>query len=167
MTPTANMFMNIIYRKVTFSFRNFFKYHKHRREYKKFVNNIKNGSPSFGVLWKMADFIKLAELVFFYDNSLKNTEFGLYSSKGYNPEENGFKIRTNECSIVIKLYSGLEKVVLSIERLNGENLKTTLTFISDGWYGSHTTYDEMLLEQVIKIINSRILMLFEHCYDLR
>lgn len=167
MMQPSNTFISIIYNKVNFSLKTFFKYFKHKKEYKKFIKQIKNGSPSFGVLWKMADFIKLAELIFCYDNSLKNTEFGLYSSKGYAPEENGFKIRTSECCIIIKLYSSLNKVVVSYERLIGDNLKSSFTFINDEWVEDPTVYDEMMLEQIIKIINKKILMLFIHCYELR
>lgn len=167
MLKTTNVFMDMIYRKTSFSFLHMLKYFKHKRELKKFERDIMNGSPSFGLLWKMADFIKSAEAVFFYDNSLKNSEFGLYSSKGYIPGENGFKINSPDCLLIVKLYSDSQRVVLEVDRTKGEGMKSHLAFCNEEWEGEPTIYDEMLLEQLIKLINSKIMMLFEHCYALR
>lgn len=167
MTASTNVFMNIIYEKVKLTPKTIFKYIKHRRKLKKFMKDIDLGSPSFGLLWKMADFIKASEEVFFYDNSTKNTEFMLFSSRGYIPGENGFKINHPECFIVVKLFSDTERVVVEIERTHGDRLKSRLAFIGEQWEGEPTLHDEMLLEQIIKIINSSMLNLFKHCYDLR
>ena len=164
---TPNVFLNLINDKVKLSAKTFFKYFAHKREVKKFRKSIKNGSPSFGLLWKMADFIKGAEKIFFYDNSTKNTEIGLFSSKGYNPGNNGFKINTPECFVVVKLFSDDQKVMIELERRNGEGIKTLFVFEKENWVEEPNLYDEMLLEQVIKIINSRMLMLFDYCYELR
>lgn len=163
----TNIFMNIIYKKVNKSFKNFFKYKKHAKSVKKFRKRILEGSPSFGLLWKMADFIKLAEIVFFYNNSIKNEEFGLFSSKKYSYGENGFRISTKECIIVLKLFSDSQKVMLEIERKGGDGNKTSLSFIENEWITEPSIYDEMLLEQIIKIINEKIIKLFDYCYDIR
>ena len=167
MTKSTNIFMNLIYKKTTFSLFHLIKYFSHKRELKKFKKTLMNGSPSFGLLWKMADFIKIAEIVFFYDNSLKNSTLGLYSSKGYIPGENGFKINSEDCLLVIKLYSDSQRVVLEVDRTKGECMKSHLSFINEEWEGDPTIYDEMLLEQLIKLINSKIIALFKYCYDLR
>lgn len=164
---TTNVFLNLIYEKTKLSFKTFFKYFIHKRKVKKFRNDILKGSPSFGLLWKMSDFIKGAEKIFFYDNSTKNTEIGLFSSKGYSPGNNGFKINTEECFIVVKLFSDDQKVAIELERRNGEGMKTLFVFINEEWAEEHNLYDEMLLEQVIKIINSKIILLFDYCYNLR
>ena len=164
---SINMFMNMIYEKVKLSPMTIFKYIKHKRKLKKFIKDIDQGSPSFGLLWKMADFIKYAEEVFFYDNSTKNTEFRLFSSRGYIPGENGFKINHPSCFIVVKLYSDTERVVVEMERTMGDRLKSRFAFSNEQWEGEPTLHDEMLLEQIIKIINGSILDLFKYCYDLR
>lgn len=169
METTTNVFVNMILNKVTFSWRHPFKYLSHKMELKKFKKKIDRGSPSFGLLWKMADFIKYAEEIFFYDNSnTKNDNgIGLYSSRSFNAGENGFKIINSKCTITIKLLSESQKCILEVARNSGAKLKNTMEFISDNWSGEPTAYDEMLLEQVIKMINSCILKLFDFCYNER
>lgn len=157
----------MIYDKVELKFCNLFKYFSYKRKVNKFRSNILNGSPSFDLLWNMADFIKFAEGIFFYDNSLKNTEFGLYSSRNYTNGQNGFRVSTPECRLVIKLFSDHQRVCVEIERIKGEGRKSTLSFTDGDWDDSHNQYDEMLLEQIIKVINSSIIALFDHCYNLR
>lgn len=164
---TTNVFLNLIADKTALSFKTFFKYFRHKRKVKKFRNDIINGSPSFGLLWKMSDFIKGAEKIFFYDNSTKNTDIGLFSSKGYAPGNNGFKINTEECFIVVKLFSDDQKVMIELERRTGECMKTLFIFENENWTSEHNFYDEMLLEQVIKVINNKMIRLFDYCYDLR
>ena len=99
---SGNLFINTIYDKTKLSLKTLFKYLKHNKQKKKLIKTIREGSPSFGLLWKMADFIKYAEELFFYDNSTKNTEIGLYSSRGYTYGCNGFKINATDCFITIK-----------------------------------------------------------------
>ena len=164
---SINPFIGLIYEKIDLKFKTLFKYRKHRKKVKRFIKDILECSPSLDILWKMADFIKLAEKIFFYDNSIKNTEIGLYSSKNYPVAQNGFRISTAECRVVIKLFSDVQKVCVEIERLKGEGGKISLSFTNGEWDNTPNQYDEMLLEQIIKIINSRIIVLFNYCYDLR
>jgi hypothetical protein len=138
---------------------------------RKFRKTILEGSPSFGLLWKTADFIKISEIVFFYNNTHSlDSEFAIYSSKEYIAGTNGFKLKDDKTGVilVIKLISDSQKVVVDIERQHGNKLKNTMTFVNNNWQDSdYTAYDEMMLEQVIKIINNRIIALFDHCYSLR
>lgn len=164
---SANEFINVIQEKTKFSIFKIIPYIKYRRKLKNFKKEILNGSPDFYTLWIMADFIKLAEYIFFYNNSIKDEEIGLYSSKGFIPGQNGFKVHTKECTIVIKLFSETEKVVVELERNTGERDKSVQSFIKGKWETKPDTYNEMLLEQTIKIINSSILNLFNWCYDRR
>ena len=165
---TPNIFMNIISEKNPKGF--IFKW-AHKIKFHKFRKMILEGSPSFGLLWKMADFIKIAEVVFFYNNTHSlDSEFAIYSSKEYMAGTNGFKLKDDKtsCIIVIKLISDTQKVIVDIERQHGNKLKNTLVFVDNKWQDTnYTAYDEMLLEQVIKIINSKIIALFDHCYSLR
>jgi len=160
-----NIFTELIYEK--HHKMNFIKRFFYRRRVNKFIKNIENGSPSFDLLWALSDFIKIAEMVFFYDNSLKNESIGLYSSKNYQDYNNGFKITCKDCSIVIKLYAKSKEVALSIERHNGEKTATSISFMDNQWVGEPTMYDEMLLEQVIKRINEKAIALFWFCYNQR
>ena len=146
-----------------------FKRIAHKSSVKSFIKKIHKGSPGFDMLWQMADFIRISELVFCYDNSLSNTNIGLYSSKNYNQGTNGFKIIDVgfNCIITIKLFAKSRQVALEIERTNGENMRTSINFIDEKWEHNPSIYDEMLLEQVIKSINKRIIMLFDYCYELR
>lgn len=161
----SNVFIDKIYSKVTKG--GLFKRLLHKADIKRFIKQIDKGSPGFGMLWQMADFIRIAELVFCYDNSTSNTEIGLYSSKNYNDGTNGFKIRDINCSITIKLFAKSKQVALELERTNGENMRTSINFIDEQWEHNPSIYDEMLLEQIIKVINKRIIMLFDYCYELR
>lgn len=166
-TNTSNIFMNTIYDKVDFSLKNFFKYFKQRRKYKKLIKDIDNGSPCFGVIWKMCDFIKLAEIVFFYDNSVENKEYGLYSSNNYTPGENGMKIHDTEVDMTIKLKSDRSVVIIELDRNLGNHHRTKMEFENDNWKGIPDIYDEMILENIIRIINRKFLCLFKDLYDQR
>ena len=80
----------------------------------------------------------------------------------------GEKVNNKEydVTITIKLYKETSKVALEISR--GKNKKTTtMYFIHEQWDKEPTVYDEMLLEQSIKIINCEIIKLFDECYNLR
>lgn len=163
-----NIFMEMIYNKVNYTVFSLFKSIRYERKVKKFRKTILNCSPSLDLLWDMAEFIKLAEVTFFYDNSLKNSEFGLYSSRNFTPAQNGFKVYIpSQCRITVKLFSDEQRVCVEIERLKGEGGKTILSFINGDWEENHTVYDEMLLEQVIKFITAKIIYLFDYCYENR
>jgi hypothetical protein len=164
-----NMFMEHIYNKKQFKLSNLFQYLKHRKAVKKFKKDISNGSPSFYVLWQMADFIKLAESVFFYKNTQKDSEFGLYSSRNYAAGSNGFRVTDveNGLRVTIKLFNETVQLLLEIEYIGSDHPKEYLSFEDNDWENAHNIYDEMLLEQIIKSINHNILRLFDSCYDKR
>lgn len=164
-----NMFMEHIYGKQQFKLSNLFQYLKHRKAIKKFKKDIGEGSPSFNVLWQMADFIKLAESVFFYKNTQKDSEFGLYSSRNYTAGSNGFRVTDaeNNLRVTIKLFSETKQLLLEVEYIGGDHPKEYLSFKDNDWDCPPSIYDEMLLEQVIKSINHNILRLFDSCYNKR
>ena len=166
---SLNIFMKYIYDKEQFKLLNIFKYWKHRVDLKRFKRNIFEGSPTFNILWQMADFIKLAESIFFYKNTQKENTFGLYSSRNYTSGTNGFRVTDSYrgLKVTIKLFSESRKVLLEIDYLNSENQKQSLSFTDNDWDIIPTAYDEMLLDQVIRSINFSILKLFDDCYDKR
>lgn len=164
---TMNIFMQYIYKKINMNFFNIIHYMIHIYKINKFKKEIHNGSPGFDVLWQMADFVKLSEMVFCYDNSIDNKDIGLYSSRNYQNGTNGFRIIEENYDITIKLFSKSKEVALEINRSRGEKLKTAISFKDNKWKDNHDKYDEMLLEQVIELINTKILLLFDYCYNAR
>lgn len=165
---SLNIFMKYIYEKEPFKLSNIFRYLSHKRSVNKFVKDIENGSPSFNILWQMADFIKLAETVFFYKNTQKDSEWGLYSSRNYANGTNGFRVSCEGgLRITIKLFNESKQVMLEIEYLTSDSPKQIMTFTDNDWDIAPTAYDEMLLDQVIKVINRKIINLFYSCYNKR
>ncbi len=163
----TNIFIQYIYKKIKLNKFNFIKYLIHRYRINKFKKEIYNSSPGFDILWQMADFIKLSEMIFCYDNNTKNKDIGLYSSKNYENGTNGFRILDSNCDITIKLFSKSNEVALEINRSIGEKSRTSISFKNNEWEKNPSIYEEMLLEQIIKSINSKILLLFDYCYNLR
>lgn len=168
MKKSSNPFIDMITKKQTKSFRHYIRYRSHKRTLKKFRNYVLKGSPDFDFLWTMADFVKLAERIFFYNNTNKDTkenDIGLYSSRKFEDGQNGFRIDTKECTIVIKLYSYDKRIAVELERKNGTHMKSLQTFANGDWESNYNIYDEMLLEQTLKIINGEIIKLFDWCYN--
>ena len=160
---STNMFINMIYGKKKKSVFGFLGYLLYKRKVNKFRNKILEISPSFEVLWEMSNFIKLAEEIFFYDN---NVDGSLYSSRSYRDGENGFKIN-DICTVIVKLYEDKKRVNLEIKHNNGVELLSRYSFKDSEWTTDPTIYDEMVLEQIIKIINKHIIDLFDMCYRAR
>lgn len=146
---------------------NFISKLRYKRKMKYFISNIEKCSPDLGLLWKMADFIKLCEEVYFYDNNPDNPAMGLYSSKKYEAGQNGFKIKDEDLGIIIliKLNSNTKYVYLEIHRLK-TGLNTTFSFKNNGEDKSaQSVYSEILIEEVVKIITSKIISLFKYYYN--
>ena len=105
MGKTKNIFMRMIYDKnKTFILFRWFKY-------RKFLRQLDKSAPSFDLLWQIADFIKLLETVYFYDNSSTNE---LYSSNNFDSSENGFVIRKEGRTIRVKLYEYTREIALEV-----------------------------------------------------
>lgn len=141
-----------------------------KRKIKKFKKAILNGSPDFDTLWDMALFIKNAEKIFFYDNDIDkvDNELGLYSSKNFPLKQNGFKITTDSCRVILKLFiegPDSKRLALEIDTSDPKYGKINLTFVNSKWNKEPTMYDEMILEQVIRLINNQIINLFDYCFN--
>lgn len=150
----TNIFMSLVNDSMKFSFIHFFKWRKYRKKYHKFCDTITNGSPSLGVLWYFAEFIKYSEIIFFYDNS---KDGWLYSSNSYDPGENGFRIKTKDCIITIKLFSDNQIVGIDIENTAGGHIKTNYTFENGQWTTTPDEYDLLHIETIISIINDSMI----------
>lgn len=158
-----NIFIDIIYSKVNRSFKHPIKYLKHRIKLNKFKRYINGVSPDFNLLLEMANFVKIAEVVFMYDNR-KDTPNKLFSDQYYKGDRNGFSIRTDECYVSISLREQNRNVSVELVRTNGNHLKTVQTFKDSEWVTKQTMFNELLLEQTIRIIDKAILELFDWCY---
>lgn len=141
----------------------------YKRKLKKFCKNILKSSPSFETLWDMALFIKNAEKLFFYinnPNKMSDT-IGLYSSRNFPNNQNGFKLSTTYCQIILKLYIELnndKRLVLEIENKDS-GMRSNFVFINNEWIKDHSKLDEFFLNNVIGLINTHIINLFSFCLE--
>lgn len=162
-TKKLNMFIDIIYEKMECRsvFSKFFNYLKMKR----FKRILLTSSPSFYTIWQISDFIKYAERLFFYSNNIKNA---LYSSTDYVDGENGFKIKDKNVIVTVKVYKVSAKVTLQIDYINSstslKKIPTSMEFVNNVWVEDHTKYDEILLENVIRIIYKYVFELFDELY---
>lgn len=158
-----NTFMGYVARAVQPKFGQLIKYWKWNKKYKAFKKMIMSSAPDFGTLWQFAEFIKQAEMIFFYNNN-KNEE--IYSSTGYNPGENGFKLRVyDDAEIIVKLFIDNETVMMDLNRLKGTNLKNSYVFQGGQWMYNPDCYDMILLDQVESIISKAIIYMIDWCID--
>lgn len=141
----------------------------------KFISNIRfkrtcrkifDTSPSFGQLWNFANFIKLAEEIFFYNNKRDSL---LYSSASYKAGENGFVITSEADHVIItvKMYSDTQYIAMDVKRTNGTNMLTSIAFKENNWVEEPEESSIILLDNIIGIINRHIIMLLKYCYDRR
>jgi hypothetical protein len=127
-------------------------------KFNKFCKETMRSSPSLGVLWYFADFVKLAERVYFYGNTKDSS---IYSSKSYQSGQNGFIIndKDNELRIVVLLDSDEQSVRVEIKRT------TEHMFINNAWTEDRENYDEVLIDNAIGIINSHMVSLLKWCWN--
>ncbi len=119
-------------------------------------NEIKKSSPSFGVLWQFADFIRLSDRVFLIGSDTSNT---LYSSDGYDRNSNGFIIRDCETNtrIVYKLNHRSSEVKIEVSKLSTKGaIICEFTFENGKLDPSMEKYDDMLVKNIIDITNRYI-----------
>lgn len=109
-----NIFIEYIYNKKRFGIIPWIKY-------KIFVYKLNKINPNFGMMWQIADFIKLLEQVYMYDNSSAST---LYSSS-YKNGLNGFVLNKPEFVIKFTLDSSDESIAIDISRTKGTKLKSS------------------------------------------
>ena len=160
---SINIFINLINKKTLC--KGIFKKIFHKIKVKRFRKTIYKGSPSFIVLWNFADFIKYAEEIFFIDNDNSDRN-GVYSSRNYKSGQNGFKVTTNDVVITVKLFNSSCTVAIDIGYRKNDR-HNQFSFKNEEWVNEPSVYDEMLLEEIIKIINREMIILYDNCYDKR
>jgi hypothetical protein len=163
----SNLFidrLNDIYIPEKHTIRNHIKAYKSRERYDAFIDTIMHGSPDLNLLWQFADFIKLSERIYGYDNSSKNKVFSSYK---YSEGENGFKLTTETCTIVIKLFEKDNAVGIDIENTHGSKLKSNFYFEDMSWTTNPTVYDELQLDHIIDIVNQSMVSMFNEVIKLR
>lgn len=164
MENMTNIFMQQVRDAMNFSILHPFKYFKYAKKRKEFKKRILTGSPSFGVLWYFAEFIKFCEIIFFYDNSINN---GIYSSNKYDLCTNGFRINHPDAIITVKLYSDSQTVSMDIENKTGNKIKTNYVFENNGWTKEPDAYDILHIDNVINIINRTMIRFLNQMIDIR
>ena len=129
-----------------------------------YCKKIMKQSPSLGVLWLFAEFIKIAERIYFFPNRQGNE---LYSSRSYNIGENGFVIidEDHKITINIKLNSDYQRTIVEISRKGGTSSNTELVFVNNSWGDDIELYDEVLVDNIIGIINSHMVALIRYCWE--
>lgn len=132
---------------------------------KRFFNKLEKSSPDFTMLWNIASFVKRAEEIYYYDNNIdkQSDTLALYSSRNYSATDNGFKITTKNNILIVKLFSNTTRVVIDDEHLSGSKIKSHFVFEYEQWKSNHNKYDEMILEEIIKLIVSHTKELFNYC----
>lgn len=162
---TTNVFMSWVENKVPKTWKTWFKAWKYNRRYEKFKREFIRSSPDFIRMWQICEFVKLAEKIYFYNNSRDNI---ILSSNGYAPGSNGFVIETDDVSITVKLTMDIHKIVMEIKRKKGNLTKPTVyTFIEGDWTDDHDTSDELLVDFVTSIIVDHTVMVLDWCYNRR
>lgn len=133
-------------------------------KFNKFCKTTMRQSPSLGLLWLFADFIKLAEKVYFFPNKQGNE---LYSSRSYNIGENGFVIQDEDHGIKlnIKLNSDVQRTIVEISRKEATQSNTELVFMNNSWGDEIEPYDEVLVDNIIGVINSYMVALLKFCWN--
>ena len=156
-----NIFINLLYEKINNT--GFFKKIIHKRKVNKFICKFIKSSPDFSMLWYISDLIKIAEDVYFYNNT---PDSALYSSVHYKSGENGFRLNTNKYTLTVKLYADYsKKVVLEINRKGSHCTNSEFVFFNNKWNKEHSIVDEIMLESIIESINHEVIKLFRFCYN--
>lgn len=134
-----------------------------KRKFNKFCKETMQSSPSLGILWYFAEFIKLADRVYFYPNSKNGI---LYSSRSYSAGENGFTIndKDNGIRLVVKLFSDEQCTCIQVTR-EGSSYITEHKFRNNAWTDDRESYDEVLIDNIIGIVNSHIVGLLKWCWN--
>lgn len=153
-----NIFIEPIYKKKKFNIIEYIKY-------RKFLHSLKTTMPNFGMLWQIADFIKILERVYFYNNSPRNAH-GMYSSLKYDNGENGFCVFTDDVNIKYKLNDACQSITIELERLQGNKVKSNMTFNPNETYDL-SDLDEELLIQITDITMNSVIKLVKTYYKIK
>lgn len=132
--------------------------------YKRFLRLIDKSVPSFDILWQIADFIKILEQVFLYDNSpIKE----MYSSDKYKPNENGFVVKKYNYTITIKLYEDDKSIAIQVDRGN-KKASTSMKFREgDPLEDGNNEHVLKLIENIENIIMNSAKELFIKYYNMK
>ena len=158
LSDNTNVFMEPIYKKSNRLFGI-----PSKRFLNKTIKFLRITMPNFALFWQIADFIKILEKVFFYNNSISNS---MYSSLNYADCENGFKFKNDDVSITVKLYEDSEKIAIDIHRLKGNELKSSMIFDSKK-NTKLSKIDSALLESTINCILEECIYLMKYYYKMK
>lgn len=136
------------------------------RKYKKECNKIRRKSHTIGSLWFFAEFIRLAEVVYFFDN--KRDSY-IFSSRSYEYGKNGFVITDKDIGVTLtcELDSDDQVISITIKRHNGSNMVTKLVYENNHnrWKYPEIQYGRVLIDNAIAIINKAIIYVIDFCWN--
>lgn len=152
---TVNFFMEPIYAKKKFSILSWLKM-------KFFIHKLNKISPDFNMLWEIADFCKILEVVYMYDNS-NNSK--LYSSTKQTNGMNSFIIKNESCSILYTLDASAKEICIEIKRNIGNKSNSIIRFI-DGEAEIKTEDNKHLFINLINWLMDDVVELIERYYKI-
>lgn len=141
---------------------------KHYYSFLEFIDSLVNTSPSFQDLWDIAEFIEQLEYTYFYNNSLdsdihtKNFA-STRTNKGFDINYKD-SISNNKVNIKCKLNIIDQKITIEVKRNSNPNDVTTMVFKDEKWVSYKNDTDEVLLDNIIRIIWDKFIKLIKPYY---
>lgn len=159
METKNNLFIDWIYKKPY----KFFPKIAHRIKFLKFIYNIKNLAPDFDMLWNIAEFCKLLQMVYFYkpDNSKDHIVYKVPQVRG----QNSFIIVKNDYEIKFILREINKNITIEIR--DRDNYKAVLSKISfnSGECSISNDTDVAIFENLNYLIMDNTIKLLKKYYN--
>lgn len=127
------------------------------KNFKKYLNKI---SPNFRMLWYIADFIKILEMLYMYHNVQKAPLY-LMSTKS---NIRSFIVNFDDFYIEYTLYEDDKRINCKVIRSWNDDAKSEITFI-DGEYVVKTRADEVLMFTIIDLTMKKVYNIFDETYN--
>lgn len=129
-------------------------------EYREFTKYLGAVSPSFKLLWCIASYIHMIELVYMYQNT---EDADIYSYTLAKSNVQSFRITYPTFFIEYTLYEEDHIINININRFWSKESVSTITF-PDGHATMETRPDEILMFNIIEWTMNPIKKLFTHYY---
>lgn len=131
-------------------------------EYYRFTKYLKVISPSFNMLWSIADFLTNIELLYMYQNDETANIHTIPTTKN---DIRSFRINNREDNFYIEytLYKSDSTINIKLKRLWGSQKISEMTF-PDGGAIMQTRFDEILMHSIINWTMEPVQKLFIEIY---
>lgn len=128
-------------------------------EFIKYLNTI---SPGFKLLWCMADFVHMIEIVYMYQNTEKSPIYSYINTKN---SVRSFRINHKDFYVEYTLYEADHFISIKVHRDWNDKAKSEISF-PEGQAVMETRADEILMFNIIEWTMIPIRALFENYYKL-